>query len=74
MLRELLDKQCEYTNHFFNALDLQEAEKVLSALLQCQGVIFFTGVGKSGLVAKKIAFTMVSTGTRAPYFNEVNPY
>ncbi len=69
MLKELLDKQQNYTNHFFTALDLQPVEQLVQRLLQCSGVIFFTGVGKSGLVAKKIAFTMVSTGTRAFYLS-----
>lgn len=65
MLKELLDKQRGSTNHFFENLDLGQIEQLVQLLLNCSGVIFFTGVGKSGLVAKKIAFTMVSTGTRA---------
>jgi arabinose-5-phosphate isomerase len=72
MLKELLHKQCEYTNHFFNSLCLKETEKMLHSMLQCQGVIFLTGIGKSGLVAKKIAFTMVSTGTRALYISPID--
>ena len=69
MLQELLKKQRHYTEHFFTALDLQSVEQLIQLLLQCKGVLFFTGVGKSGLVAKKIAFTMVSTGTRAFYLS-----
>lgn len=69
MLKDLLDKQREYTNHFFDSLNLQGIERIIDILLHCKGVIFFTGVGKSGLVAKKIAFTMVSTGTRALYLS-----
>lgn len=69
MLKELLDKQRNYTDHFFATLDLQPIEHLVQCLLQCRGVLFFTGVGKSGLVAKKIAFTMVSTGTRAFYLS-----
>jgi arabinose-5-phosphate isomerase len=65
MLKELLDKQRGATNHFFENLDLEQIEQLIKLLMKCSGVIFFTGVGKSGLVAKKIAFTMVSTGTRA---------
>lgn len=72
MLKELLDKQRDYTNHFLSSLDLIEAEKFVDTLLNCSGVIFFTGVGKSGLVAKKIAFTMVSTGTRAMYLSPMD--
>lgn len=69
MLKELLDKQKNYTDHFFTTLDLQPVEHLVQRLLQSPGVIFFTGVGKSGLVAKKIAFTMASTGTRAFYIS-----
>lgn len=69
MLKELLDLQKEYANHFLDTLDLSESQKVLDILINCQGIIFFTGIGKSGLVAKKIAFTMVSTGTRALYIS-----
>lgn len=69
MLQEILDKQCTYTNHYFSGLDLVETEKIIQILLNCRGIIFFTGIGKSGLVAKKIAFTMVSTGTRALYLS-----
>lgn len=67
MLKQLLDKQIEYTTHYFDSLNLQQTEKFVDILLNSSGMIFFTGVGKSGLVAKKIAFTMVSTGTRAFY-------
>lgn len=65
MLKELLDNQRHYTTYFFNTLDLEPVEKLIQLLLDCSGVLFFTGVGKSGLVAKKIALTMVSTGTKA---------
>lgn len=69
MLKELLDNQRHYTDHFFKTLDLRPVEQLVQLLLQCSGVLFFTGVGKSGLIAKKIAFTMVSTGTRAFYLS-----
>ncbi len=69
MLKELLDRQQIYTTHFFEKLDLFAVEQLVQLLLNCSGMIFFTGVGKSGLVAKKIAFTMVSTGTRAFYLS-----
>lgn len=69
MLTELVNKQRAYTNEFLDTLDLKETERVVETLLHCPGVIFLTGVGKSGLVAKKIAVTMVSTGTRAMYLS-----
>lgn len=69
MLRELLEKQQTHAAHFFASLDLVQAEHLVELLLNCSGMLFFTGIGKSGLVAKKIAFTMVSTGTRAFYLS-----
>ena len=69
MLKDLLEMQRDYTEHFFKSLELEPIEQLVELLLKCSGVIFFTGVGKSGLVAKKIAFTMVSTGTRAFYLS-----
>lgn len=68
MFKDLMEKQREYINHFFDCFTFQESE-ILDVLLQCPGVVFFTGIGKSGLIAKKIAFTMVSTGTRALYLS-----
>ena len=42
--------------HFLRAVDL---------ILECKGKVIVSGMGKSGLVAKKIAATMASTGTPA---------
>lgn len=69
MLDEILNRQKELTNGYFDALDLQQAEKFFDILANCSGMIFFTGIGKSGFVAKKIAFTMISTGTQALYIS-----
>ncbi|WP_068468501.1 KpsF/GutQ family sugar-phosphate isomerase [Candidatus Protochlamydia phocaeensis] len=72
MLKEIFDKQRIYTQHYFESLNLEQVEKLIDMLLGCKGIIFFTGVGKSGLIAKKIAFTMVSTGTRALYVSPID--
>ena len=40
-------------------------EKAVALLLQCEGRIIVSGMGKSGIIAKKIASTMTSTGTAA---------
>lgn len=69
MLKELIDKQRSYTNHFFESFDLIELEKLIDQLISTRGIIFFSGVGKSGLIAKKIAFTMASTGTKALFLS-----
>lgn len=72
MLKELVEAQKKYTNHYFETLDLPAIEDLISLVSNCSGMLFLTGVGKSGFVAKKIAFTMVSTGTRAFYISPVD--
>ena len=45
----------------------EEFEKAIDILYNCKGRVIVTGMGKSGLIGKKIAATMSSTGTPA-YF------
>ncbi|MBA3816162.1 MAG: SIS domain-containing protein, partial [Parachlamydiaceae bacterium] len=56
-------------DHFFENLDLETAEQLFALLKECKGLIIFTGIGKSGLVAEKISLTMTSTGSRACYMS-----
>ncbi|MFW5818631.1 MAG: hypothetical protein ACOCVE_02220, partial [Desulfovermiculus sp.] len=42
-----------------------EFEQALNILAACQGRVVVTGLGKSGLVGRKIAATLSSTGTPA---------
>lgn len=72
MLKELLENGKQYIDHFFHHLDLQATEKLLDTLEQCQGTLFFSGIGKSESMARKIAVTMTSTGTRALFMGAVN--
>lgn len=72
MLKELFDEERHSINHFFNHLDIKAAEELLNILKQCKGMIILTGIGKSGLIAEKIALTMASTGTRAFYLSAAN--
>ncbi len=65
MLKSLFDEQRRYLNHFFEQIDLQAGEKILQKLVECQGVIVLSGVGKSGHIAQKISTTFLSTGTRS---------
>ena len=43
----------------------QRFQRAVGILLNCQGRVIVTGMGKSGIVAKKIASTLNSTGTAA---------
>lgn len=72
MLKELLEKEREILNHFFDHIDLRTADQLFAILKECKGMIIVTGVGKSGLVAEKIALTMTSTGSRAFFLSPIN--
>lgn len=69
LLKELFKQKRQYLDHFFEAVSIDAAEKFLEILRSCKGMIILTGVGKSGLIAKKIAVTMTSTGTKALYIS-----
>lgn len=45
----------------------EAVEKAVALLLNCLGKVVVTGVGKSGVIAQKIAQTMTSTGTPAVF-------
>ncbi len=47
----------------------REYENAVNAMHSCHGKIVITGIGKSGLIAQKIASTMVSTGTPAIFLH-----
>lgn len=68
-LKELFTEAKRSLSFFFDHLDYTQAEKFFEKLKTCKGIIFFTGVGKSALVANKIAMTLTSTGTRALFLS-----
>ncbi|RLC45525.1 MAG: D-arabinose 5-phosphate isomerase [Candidatus Cloacimonadota bacterium] len=44
-------------------------EKAIDLLFQCKGKIVVTGMGKTGIIARKLAGTFASTGTTAIYLH-----
>jgi len=44
-------------------------QKVIDILLHCTGRVIVTGMGKSGIIGKKIAATLCSTGTAAIFLH-----
>ena len=72
MLKKYFHKQQSSLNYFFQNIDTQGVEEILELFLACQGTLLFTGVGKSGHIAEKIATTILSTGTRALYLPPMN--
>lgn len=72
MLKNLLEEKRRYLTHFFDTIDHERVEEFVERCLQTKGLIIFTGVGKSGIIAEKIAMTLISTGTRAMYLPTMN--
>lgn len=71
-LLNLFKTQQKYLNHFFQNLSLPQTLTFTQTLLNSSGTIFFTGVGKSGFVAKKISQTLVSLGTKSSFLSPVD--
>lgn len=69
MVADLFKTQKKYLDHFFENIDLLKTGKILDELYQCPGNIILSGVGKSGIIANKLAMTMLSTGTRALFIS-----
>ena len=52
-IKELKKIKKIFNNSFINAVDL---------ILNCKGKVIFAGIGKSGLIARKISATFSSVG------------
>lgn len=68
--REIFRVEGDALGRAAEALD-QRFLDVVDAALECRGKVVLTGVGKSGLIARKIAATLSSTGTPALYLHSV---
>ncbi|MBN2479825.1 MAG: KpsF/GutQ family sugar-phosphate isomerase [Parachlamydiales bacterium] len=66
-LKNLFNNKKKYLDFFFENVDVNQAQKILDILNNSKKNIIFTGVGKSGFIANKVAMTMLSTGTKAIY-------
>mgnify|MGYP001593764627 CR=1 FL=1 len=64
---ELLRLEASAIEHTAKHLDVDSVEKAVELLLNCQSKVIVTGVGKSAIIANKIADTMTSTGTVAVF-------
>jgi arabinose-5-phosphate isomerase len=64
---DLLKLEADSINRTAKILDKDSVEKACELLLNCKGKVVVTGVGKSAIIANKIADTMTSTGTVAVF-------
>ncbi|KAK8919022.1 putative arabinose 5-phosphate isomerase [Platanthera zijinensis] len=72
-LGALFESQKHHLNHFFDNLDLGQAQTFAQALVNAPSAIFFSGVDKSGFVANKLSQTLASLGfIRSAYLPPVD--
>ncbi len=64
-MQTLLQLEADAISHAAQRLKAEAAENAVHLLLHCKGKVVLSGVGKSGIVAQKIAATLNSTGTMA---------
>lgn len=64
---ELLKLEAAAIERTADVLDKISVEKAVEVLFDCAGKVVVTGVGKSAIIANKIADTMTSTGTVAVF-------
>ena len=64
LARKVLQTEAEAILALVNRLD-ERFEDSIRILLDCRGRVIVTGMGKSGIIARKIAATLSSTGTPA---------
>ena len=64
---EILKIEAAAVQRAAQRLDAAAVSRAVDILLNCKGKVILTGVGKSGVIAQKIAQTLTSTGTAGVY-------
>ncbi|MBP3425327.1 MAG: KpsF/GutQ family sugar-phosphate isomerase [Rikenellaceae bacterium] len=68
LAKQTMNSEADALKHTASKLDGNFTEAV-EAILSCKGKLIVTGMGKSGLVGRKIAATLASTGTPSYYMH-----
>lgn len=66
---ELLHLEARAIELAASRLEKPKVRKIIRILSECEGKVIVTGVGKSGIIAQKIAQTLTSTGTVAVFLH-----
>ena len=66
---ELLAHEAAAISAAAKRLEPAQLERAVELLANCKGKVILTGVGKSGFIARKVAATLTSTGTRAVFLH-----
>ena len=68
--REVIQIEAEAVQGLLDRLD-ENFVRAVKMLLSCEGRVVVTGIGKSGLVGRKIVATLTSTGTPSVFLHPV---
>ncbi len=66
--RRVLQAEVDAIQHVKESLN-ETFIAAVETILACEGKVILTGIGKSGIIAKKIAATLASTGTPSFFLN-----
>lgn len=66
---DLLNLEAQAITQAATRMEPKIVDKAVELLANCQGKVVLVGVGKSGIVGRKIAATLTSTGTLATYLH-----
>ena len=66
--KKVLEVEAKAVKNLISRIDKQ-FEKAVELIYECKGKVVITGIGKSGLIAQKIAATFTSTGTPAIFMH-----
>ena len=67
--KEVLKEEIASLQRLYDHFDNKSFSKVVQLILQHPGKVVFTGIGKSGYIARKLSSTFNSTGTRAVFLH-----
>jgi len=66
--KEIIKHESAALDHLADSLD-ESFGKIVDAIIDCPGRVIVSGVGKSGIIGRKIAATFLSTGTPALFLH-----
>ena len=68
-LRQELNLEAEAILTAAQRISSEQAEKAFGILRECRGKVVLTGIGKAGIIARKISATLASTGTTSIFLH-----
>lgn len=66
--RHFINLEAKAVSDLSSVLD-ENFQRAVDLMLHCQGRVITTGMGKAGLIARKVAATLASTGTPAAFMH-----